>query len=293
MKMQPTQPAFMKALEATNNIVAREATGKLSMLPEVEVTMAPLNGRDDLRIKTAKTSLLNFNKMINEFLFTKGKYNGIEFKDLEDWESKITSIDKEILTALLLDSSYTRLPKRVTVCEKCGNEITYDLTISEIWSNPETKIPVWEENDPVYEKIFEEEFFNGAMKVKIKYPTEKDRNEVYSIMSIDNIRKNIIEKGETLDSTDALMIFIDTIEIIVPKEDGKNEVITLTNKFQDIKGYLDLAPLEVHNEIKEFINKTFEKYSLDLRYKVTCEHCHTDNNIPFAPDAELYIAAFS
>ena len=288
------KPAFLKAIEATQKVIeTRNVSAKLAMLPSVEATMSPLTGRDDLKIKTARTSVLTFNKLLNEFLFNKGKFNGIEFKSFEDFESKITTQDKEILIALLLDASYTKLPKRSAVCPQCNEVTEYDLTVAELFNNPETKIPTWEYEEPVYEKVFTRTFFDGVLTVNIVAPTEAKKNEIYNIMSYDNIRKNLIEKGQALDSTDTLLMFIKSIEISYTNEQKKSETLELSNLVTDIKPYLDNAPLEVHEVINGFINEIFDKYVLDFKAEVVCSHCGHKFNVSVSPESEFFRKAFS
>ena len=288
------KPAFLKAIEATQKVIeTRTVSAKLAMIPEVEATMAPLTGRDDLKIKTARTSVLTFNKLLNEFLFNKGKFTGIEFKSFEDFESKLTTQDKEILIALLLDASYTKLPKRSAICPQCNEVTEYDLTVADLFNNPKSKIPVWDYDEPVYEKVFTKSFFDGVLTVNVVAPTEARKNEIYNIMSYDNIRKNLIEKGQALDSTDTLLMFIKSLEISFTNEDGKAETLHLDNLVSDIKPYLDNAPLEVHEAINNFINEVFDKYVLDFKAPVTCSYCGFEFDVTVSPESEFFRKAFS
>ncbi len=289
------KPAFLKALEATQKVIeARKVSAKLALLKDVEVTMNPLTGHDDLKIKTARTSMLTFNKMINEFLYQKGQYNGIEFASFEDFESKLTSPDKEILIALLLDASYTKLPKRTAYCPECGELTEYDLVISDLFSNPESKIPVWEEDLPVYEKVFTKTMFDNVLTVSIKMPTELKRNKVYESMNFDTVRKNLIQKGQIIDSTDTLLMFIESLEFkYMNEETGKEETYVLKDMITEIRPYLDNAPLEVHDEINKFINDSFNKYVIDLKVPVTCEHCGHNFNWSVSPESEFFRKTFS
>ena len=283
------KPAFLKAIEATRSaITARKVSAKLAMLKDVEAEMEPLTGKDDLTIKTSKTSIIAFNRMMNKFLFNRGIYHGIEFSNLDDFESKITTQDKEILVALLLDASYTKLPKRTAYCPECGELTEYDLTIADIFSNPATKIPVWDYDEPVYEKIFSETMFDGVLTVNVKAPTEAKKNSIYDSMTIDNIRKNLIEKGDMMDSTDTLMMFIDSLVI----KHGK-ETFELKNPVTEVRPYLDNAPLEIHDAINDYINETFNKYIVDFKAPVVCDKCGHKFDQSISPESEFFRKAFS
>ena len=286
-------PIFMKAIEATQKVIeARTVSAKLAMLKDVEVVMSPLTGRDDLKIKTARTSVLTFNKMINEFLYNKGTYTDIEFADFNDFESKLTTQDKEILIALLLDASYSKLPKRSAYCPQCGELTEYDLVVADLFNNPETKIPVWKYDEPVYEKIFSKTMFDNVLTVNIKAPTESKKNKVYELMSFDTIRKNIIDKGQPLDSTDTLSIFIDSLEIKF-KNNKKTETFVLKDLVTEIRPYLDNAPLEIHDAINNFINEVFDEYIIEFKAPVTCVHCGHKFNWSVSPENEFFRKAFS
>ena len=289
------KPAFLKAVEATQSVIeSRNVSAKLAMLPEVEAEMSPLTGRDDLKIKTSRTSVTTFNKLLNEFLFNKGTYNGIEFKSFEDFESKITTQDKEILIALLLDASYSKLPKRSATCPQC-NEITeYSISVADILGNPNSVIPVWDYKEPVYDKKFTKKLYDGVLTVAVSVPTEARKNEIYNIMSYDSIRKNLVEKGQALDSTDTLLMFIDSIEIsYTDKKKKKAETFKLVDIVTEIKPYLDNAPLEIHDAINEFVNEKLEKYVLDLKAPVVCKHCGNKFDISISPESEFFRKAFS
>jgi len=289
------KPAFLKAIEATKKAIeARKVSAKLAMLKDVEVSMSPLTGHDDLKIKTARTSMLTFNKMINEFLYNKGEFHGIEFESFEDFESKLTTPDKEILIALLLDASYTKLPKRTAYCPECGELTEYDLVISDLFNNPESKIPVWEEDAPVYEKVFSKTLFDGVLTASVKMPTELKRNKVYDSMNFDTVRKNLIQKGQIIDSTDTLLMFIDSLEVKYMNPDTKKEEsYILKDMISEIRPYLDNAPLEVHDEINEFINDVFNKYIIDLKTEVVCSHCGHKFNWSVSPESEFFRKTFS
>ena len=287
------RPVFMKAIEATQKVIeARSVSSKLAMLSDAEATMSPLTGRDDLKIKTARTSILTFNKMLNEFLFNKGNFTGIEFTDFSDFESKLTTQDKEILIALLLDASYSKLPKRSAYCPQCNETAEYDLVVADLFSNPETKIPLWPYDEPVYEKVFTKSMFDGVLTVNIKAPTEAKKNRVYESMSFDTIRKNLVEKGQLLDSTDTLLIFIDSLKINV-KDGKKTETYELKDMITEIRPYLDVAPLEIHDAINNFINEIFDDFIMEFKAPVTCNHCGHRFNWSVSPENEFFRKTFS
>lgn len=283
------KPNFLKAIEATQSAInARSVSAKLAMLKDVEATMNALTGQDDLKIKTSRTSMLTFNRIINEFLFNKGEYSNIEFANLEDFESKLTSQDKEILIALLLDASYTTLPKRATVCPECGETTEYEAKVADLFSNPETKIPVWDNDAPVYEKVFTKTFFDGVLTANIKMPTEAKKNKVYNTMTFDKVRKNIIDKGQVLDSTDTILMFIDSLVVSYKKESYElKDIVT------EIRPYLDNAALEVHEAINNFVNELFDKYTLDFKCAVKCSNCGHEFNESVSPESEFFRKAFS
>ena len=288
-------PVFMKAIEATQKAIeARSVSMKLAMLKDVEVVMSPLTGRDDLKIKTARTSILTFNKMINEFLYNKGTYTGIEFAGFDDFEAKLTTQDKEILIALLLDASYSKLPKRSAYCPQCSELTEYDLVVADLFSNPETKIPVWKYEEPVYEKVFTKSMFDGVLTVNIKAPTEAKKNRVYESMTFDTVRKNLVEKGQLLDSTDTLLMFIDSLEVKVKDEKNKKtETYVLKDMVTEVRPYLDVAPLEIHEAINNFINEIFDEFIIEFKAPVTCNHCGHNFNWTVSPENEFFRKAFS
>ena len=273
------QPAFLKALELTNQIQARSVGGKLAMIPEAKVTMSPLTGNDDLQLKTIRTDIQSFNKMIDEMLYKHAKFEGVSFIDFEDFLGKLTYPDKQIMIALLLDATYVNLPEVDAICPNCKEINTFKPKVATAMSYEGTKIPEWDHQEPVWEKVFEKELdidgLAGTIKVGIKYATEKDKDMVYGLMSNDAAKKNLLTSGTLLDSTDMLTMYIDYIEVIGPTTKGKKpEVVRLTNKVLDIQGFLDNAPLAIHDAIAEFIDETFKPYHPTFKHPVVCDKCH-------------------
>lgn len=289
-------PAFLRAIDAVKDLHVRQTSFKLPMLKDTTVTVSPLTGKDDLRIKTARTDMKTFNRMINEILFEHSVFEGEQINSLDEFEHKITMPDKQILTGLILDASYEELPARDIVCPECETASTHKIKMSEVFSNPDTEIVGWDHDEPVYEKVFVKSFFDDAITVHIKYVTEAARNDILQFMNKDKARANILKKGGILDSTDALLTFIEQLDVLVPSTDGrkKPEVISLRNKHVEIRGFLDNAPLAVHEAIKEFINDTFNKYKVVLKAPVTCPNCGNHFGWEVDPESEFFrVAVFN
>ena len=274
------QPSYIKALEFTNKVIARETSGKLSMLKDVTVTMSPLTGADDLKLKTVRTDLRTFNRFINELIYSHGKFDGIEFIDFEDFLSKFSIPDKQIALALLMDASYQTLPEVGTICPKCETVNNIEPRVSIMFNYEDTKIPVWDHEEPFYEKVFEKVIqlgSTGKIKVGIKFATEAERDKIFSMMSLDTAKKNLLNSGGLLDSTDTLLMFVEYI-IVEGKdpETGEKTKIELRDKLMDIQGFLNRVPLEIHDQINEFINETFSDYYPQFYHPVTCKECGED-----------------
>jgi len=263
------QPAFMKALDVTRQVVARQVGGKLPMYPNVTVNVTPLTGADDLKLKTMRSDLASFTKTINTLLLEHTTFEGLKIDSLEDFQQKITAPDKQMLLALLLDASYKTLPKRDYVCPQCKEITSHELAIADILTYEKTEIHPWEEDKPVYEKTFTKKMFDDHLEVTIKYTTEKDRLQVYETISNDKVRNSLLKTNQILDSTDTLLMFVQEITIYPEK----GEPIVLRNKVLDIKGYLDHSPLEVHDAITHFIDEVFDKYVQKYRAPLTCGSC--------------------
>jgi len=134
-----------------------------------------------------------------------------------------------------------------------------------------------------------------VLKVSIKMPTELKKNKVYESMNFDTIRKNLIQKGQIIDSTDTLLMFIDELQIsyIADEKSKKEEVYVLKDMVSEIRPYLDNAPLEVHEEINRFVNECFDKYVIELKTEVTCNHCGHKFNWTVSPESEFFRKTFS
>jgi len=246
-------PKYMEALKVANKVVnVREVEIELPIL-RAKVKMMPMEGIDDMHLKTMFASGANFLYTFNDILFKHLNQLGQElFTDLKDFHAKASTPDKRMMVFGIIAATYDRLPERTIVCPKCQKEELHTLdpqlllkpdsimkpyeiskTITEAFPNgvPYTDFGI----NTIIVPFDDEEEESTQISIKFGLPMEQDKLDV---MSITDISPHKVEEngGEILTSLEYLITFIKTITFTSSKFDKARKQIAELNKEGDIDG---------------------------------------------------------
>jgi hypothetical protein len=125
-------PKYMQAISAIEKLSGSgEVEIDLPML-RTSAIVRPIDGGDDMKMKTLRTSGATFIKNFNDLLMLHTSFNDIKFSNLKDFQEHLTPPDKSLLVYALLTSTFTKLPEKTINCPECEAPVAIDKMPSEM-----------------------------------------------------------------------------------------------------------------------------------------------------------------
>lgn len=287
------QPKFMDALNIANKVTnIREISVKLPLMGET-ITMTPMEGIDDLHLKTLFGNSTHFLKTFNQLIFKHIKNDGV-FNSVDDFNAKVTEFDKRVIVYALITSSFDTLPERTITCPMCGHKDIHNLdpelmlqedSLENSWDKDVNYLDFREEVVivPMSEEEDENGDFSGSqITIFYKVPTEQDKID---LMELANINERKIEdlKGDFLTTLEYFITYIDRIEFKQHDQKRRDEngeiiegmvpgnIITLSNKATEIYPFVTQCNLIIQDKIvKTAPISNFEKYQPKFYFNMQC-----------------------
>lgn len=237
-------PQAASALSALQNLAGtREVEVELPIL-RTKAIVKPVNGSEELRLRTMKASGAAFINSFNKLIFEHTTFEGVKFNDLPDFEKHLTPPDKALLVYALLDATFSKLPEKVITCPYCGTTDNHSPSPSAIF-HPDTIPSVWKETLDFPEFEISSELVPG-FTVVYAMPTEEDRVKILKQKENSEMRDSIEQDGDVLSALELFCIYIKRLEI----KDGESEFI-LTDKIVDIIPTVKTMPLDLQSKLLE------------------------------------------
>lgn len=223
--------------------------------PQTNLTfvMGALKYGQEVKLKTALmatdrglTNLLN--KTIYESIVEKPE----QIQTYEDFINKLTIEDRSALIMGLYHNSYGEEYITENECPKCGHINSNIVRLSKY-----SKVSFFKDSAEKFLSMRKELAFDD-FEFKITLQPALLANEL-----------KIVDLTKTLELTPAqtsILLHTESVEF-------KGKKLVVDNNYLDILAALDvLIPKQVR-EIKKTIENTFEKYKLEVTYKVKCTKC--------------------
>ena len=120
----------------------------------------------------------------------------------------------------------------------------------------------------------------GAFEVSYKMPLEKDKIEILSLFTDEDIKANIRANGKTIDKDGLNALYISEIRIkkVDKAENDPEDYIVLTDKISVIYPFLKQLPLEMRSKLnKNDVKDMFLDFIPNFYYNLTCDHCGNEH----------------
>jgi len=271
------QPKFMEALQLSNDLTnLKELEVNLPMMNK-SIVMRPLEGIDDIYLKTLFVRSATFVASFNAVLFKQIKQdpNNPVFKDLGDFNKKVCEYDKRMLTFGLLAASYDRLPERTIKCPLCGKPHVYELnphdmiqvdTIKKTWDKPTDYL-----NYEITKDLIKPTDTNKSYAtITYRIPTEENKIEVYEMADRNN-RQFDDNKSNVMTTMEVVISYIKNITFHNITPDGQEKVTTLDNLQLDIYPYVTASNLIMQDRIiKTAPIEELEEYQPHFYFNLQC-----------------------
>jgi len=264
--VQPKVGDVEGALSALNNLAGtREVEIDLPIL-KTKAFIKPVNGSEELRLRTMKASGAAFIKSFNKVIFEHVRFESIKFDNFDDFESHLTPPDKSLLVFSLLDSTFSKLPEKMITCPNCGQSDTHSPNPQSL-IHADTITKVWEEEKDFTEFELVSEIVPG-FKVFYAMPNESERIKILETKENEDLRNNIEETGDVLSAMELFAVYVKRIEI---NENGK--VFKLTDKIKEILVTLNKMPLELRAKLLDDLTiKKFVDFTPNFYLDITCSN---------------------
>jgi len=287
------QPKFMDALNIANKVTnIREISVTLPIMGET-ISVTPMEGIDDLHLKTLFGNSTHFLKTFNQLLYKHINHKGL-FEDLDDFNKRITEYDKRLIVYALITSSFDTLPERTLTCPMCGNKDIHDLdpelmlqqdSLEQTWDKEINYLDFREEVVivPMSEETDENGDYTGnQISIFYKIPTEQDKIDLMELVNV-NKRKIDENNGELLTTLEYFITYIDRIEIKQHdqrKKDNEGNItegvvagkkIILNDIATEIFPFVTKCNLIIQDKIvKTTPVEKFEKYQPKFYFNMQC-----------------------
>lgn len=284
-----TGPLFLKALDKINKIADLKSTTVELPLMKKEVTITPLDGKEELYLKTMSTSMDNFLNELNKIIYDHLAYtDGSPKEPYEEFLKKLFMPDKSIIIWALIVSTYNSIETFEFNCPQCKNKD--DLYIEPIELAGEDSFPkTWDLEFAPEEYVEDKSFMDGQLQFKIGIVSELERIMIFKHIEIIQAKDNIEKQNSVIDDADTLIYMIK--EVTIGK--GKGKVI-LENQISDIYPFIKSLPIKVRDEIKDEINtKIFDDYLPKFYKNHVCSKCGHNQKIDFDMELEFFRKALS
>jgi hypothetical protein len=224
----------------------RETEVELPLLG-IKVLVKPIKGLEEMRIKSLKASGETFIKTFNQILFEHIDFQGqVEFKDLNDFMSHLGAADKSAIVYGLVFATYTSLGEREFECPHCSKKQVYDIRPDELLQ-PDTFGKKWDKPG-LFTDFRDVITVVPGFDITIGFSTEQDSINILSIIPNNEIKENLSERSELLNTLKIFIMFIKDIKIKTPDGD-----IILTDLKEEI--YPFIMGLQNVNILESLIDK--------------------------------------
>ena len=233
---------------------------------KVKAYVKPVNGSEELRLRTMKASGAAFIKSFNKVIFEHVNFEGIKFDDFEDFQNNLSPADKNILVYALLDSTFTKLPEKIITCPSCGQVDTHNPEPSKIFHSDSIS-KVWEHEEESSEYMVKSTIVDG-FDVMYAMPSETDRLLVIESKENSELRDELEETDDILSPIELFSVYIKQINI----KQG-DTLFELTDKVKEILPLLKDMPMELKSKllsdetVSEFID-----YNPKFYLNITCSN---------------------
>jgi len=238
---------------------------------KTKVKVSPIDGAEDLILKTLKSSGATFIHSFNELLFKHCKFDGIEFEGVKDFEDHLTPPDKQLIVYALLNSTFNKLPEKTITCPHCKTSEVYSAP-PEAMFHQDTIQKVWDKVDFESYEIMSEVV--PGLQVFYSMPTETDKLLLLESKTNGQMREDILENDDVFNTLELFSVYIK--KLIIKHENGD---IVLTDKVNEIIPTINGMPLELKAALlKDETVSEFTEYAPKFYLNLTCDNrkCNRD-----------------
>lgn len=283
----------LDALEALSSEIQSEISVYLPGL-DIDAVVTPLTGKEDLSLKTSKTTLSIFTEKLNKVLFERTKFPEeiqSKLKNYKDFQKLILPCDKAMLIYALIKTSYEKISDQNITCENpdCQKEFVETFDVNQIEVHVETLLKDTEFKNG-YSFKFKQEFLGGALEIYIGMNSEEVKLELLKRLEKENKNpKNTMNQMMSLYDT----LFLVTKEIVI-KSKKTGEVITkLTSdtkkgRNEIYKFYKEMSPKIRDNILNEMDLSEMNDYLPEFNIVTHCPYCHTEMKTPISVEDEFF-----
>lgn len=271
-------------LDAASKLKGIRKTETVLPIARVKGLVNQLVVGDDLSLRTAATSPVNFDKELVSLLFEHTLIidpNGQELSPSRfEFNSQISNIDKLSLLWALYKSTYNVLAKeREITCtnNECKYKFKDDIYLDEILH--EDTFTIWDIRDtdgnfvPFHQYIFpiEEDFEDYKIRFDLRLPSIQDNNNMLGMLSIDKIQENLEKGNDVLTKYQQLALVSKSITLTDPSGTQKT-----TDSTGDILEFFKTTvPLGMSNDIMRKYSEHFDIYFPNFYKTINCPQCGT------------------
>lgn len=279
---------FMNAIEYVANIKKTEIGLPIARLAGY---VTPLLVGDDVSLRTSVVSPVKYDREMTNMLFNHMEFSAAEgkplkYKNLEQFMSKLSNIDKTVCVWGLYKCTYETLGKRKTKCEinTCAEEFEIEILLEELvhekdennlTEHPEDTFTIWDEETPFYDYIYpiEVDYQNFTYVFETCLPTIRQNNIILSNLTTDAIQKNMEAIGSPFTRAEQMALLTKKIQL-KPKDAKSAEDIVETVSTQEIiVAFKSYIPHLVSEEFFDKYGKKFDKFVPKFYKMNTCPVC--------------------
>lgn len=239
-----------QAMSAINALQVLSGTRSVEIeLPilKTNVVVTPINGSEDLKLRTMRSSGATFIKNFNTLLFEHSTFKDIKFSGIQDFQSHLTPPDKAMLVYALLTATFSKLPEKVITCPACKQQHTYSFPPNAMLHG-DTLTNKWNLDKDFTDYLIESEIVPG-FKVFYAMPTEVDRLSILEAKSNAEMRDSVDVDNDVLSAIELFCIYIKKLEI----KNGDDTII-LTDKLFDVIPTIKGMPLDLQTILLDDIS---------------------------------------
>ena len=293
-KQKSSQEMIFEAIEALEEEFDIDEMSLFLPAMKEEVIIRPIKSEEEFLLENPNLSMLAFIKKLNKLLFNHAEPLTDGFpKTLEEFEEKITPIDRTFMLFALIKNSFEKMTEFPMKCENCNNQFIADVFV-------ENAIMKFNINEDEVEKLdyynirITKTTLNHSMEIDLGFNTEKVRLFLLQKTSDDEADENIKEENNLFNILDNFILY--TKEIRVYKKDKRSKSgKKLVSKFSPDENIEALYEF-LHNipfKIKEILINDLdldelEKFAPQYSLNIACPECGHVHTLPFQPEIEFF-----
>lgn len=259
-------PQAMQAISALQVLAGTRSVEIELPILKTTVTVTPINGSEDLRLRTMRSSGATFIKAFNTLLFEHSTFKDIKFSGLHDFQAHLTPPDKAMLVYALLAATFSKLPEKVITCPACKQTHNYSFAPNAMLQ-ADTITRTWDMSEDFTDYLIESEIVPG-FKVFYSMPTEMDRLAILEAKSNSEMRDSVDTDNDVLSAIELFCIYIKKIEI----KNG-DETITLTDKLFDVIPTIKGMPLDLQTTLLDDLSVApLVEFNPNFYLKIYCQN---------------------